>query len=115
MNFLANPVVFIEHLLCAGTTSGLDVNDQTHALGLKAFEMERKDENCVPLFLFLGLPLPLRTLRGGREGGRRSRWTRGSWSDDVEGERAGCLHLSLSPAESSSVFTCSVLGGWPAL
>lgn len=70
MNFLANPIVFVEHLLCAGTTSGLDVSYQTHALGLKAFEMERKDENSVsPCSLFPGLPLPLRTLRGGRKEG----------------------------------------------
>lgn len=84
MNFLANPVVFIEHLQCAGTTSGLDVNYQTHALGLKAFEMERRDENCVPLFLVPGSPFATED---------SERW-KGSWSDDVEGERAGCLHLS---------------------
>ena len=32
------------------------MNYQTHALGLKAFEMERKDENYVPLFLVPGSP-----------------------------------------------------------
>ena len=38
---------------------------QTHALGLKAFELERKNENSVsPCSLFPGLPLLLRTLRG---------------------------------------------------